>query len=257
MRPTRAAGATPLPYLFVCAFIANAASFVLPISNPANLVIFGRNMPLLASWLAQFALPSIVAIAATYLALRFMLRGALAKERIAFESARPLRPGGRLTLYGIGAIAIVLLGCSALDLQLGLPTFICGVVTSAIVLVLTRQSPWPVIRGVSWNVLPLVAGLFVLVEALDYTGVIAALSAVVHTALMKTVTGTAWGSGRGRRRVQSHEQSAGRTYCWLSRRDGPITISRHWRAADRRRSWTKPLGYGLARDYSLAGHAAA
>jgi Citrate transporter len=36
---TRAAGATPLPYLFVCAFIANAASFVLPISNPANLVI--------------------------------------------------------------------------------------------------------------------------------------------------------------------------------------------------------------------------
>ena len=32
----RAAGAEPLPYLFVCAFIANAASFVLPISNPAK-----------------------------------------------------------------------------------------------------------------------------------------------------------------------------------------------------------------------------
>jgi arsenical pump membrane protein len=26
----------PLPYLMVCAFVANAASFVLPISNPAN-----------------------------------------------------------------------------------------------------------------------------------------------------------------------------------------------------------------------------
>ena len=34
----RAARANPLPYLFVCAFVANAASFVLPISNPANLV---------------------------------------------------------------------------------------------------------------------------------------------------------------------------------------------------------------------------
>jgi arsenical pump membrane protein len=33
---TRAAGAAPLPYLFACAFIANAASFVLPISNPAT-----------------------------------------------------------------------------------------------------------------------------------------------------------------------------------------------------------------------------
>jgi arsenical pump membrane protein len=45
---TRAAGAKPLPYLLVCAFIANAASFVLPISNPANLVMFGARMPHLA-----------------------------------------------------------------------------------------------------------------------------------------------------------------------------------------------------------------
>ena len=41
----RQARAPPLPYLFACAFIANAASFVLPISNPANLVIFGRQLP--------------------------------------------------------------------------------------------------------------------------------------------------------------------------------------------------------------------
>src|SRR6516162_7492805 len=79
----RAAGATPLPYLFVCAFIANAASFVLPISNPANLVIFGARMPHLTAWLWQFGLPSVVAITATYLVLRFALRHALAKEQIA------------------------------------------------------------------------------------------------------------------------------------------------------------------------------
>ena len=40
-----AARVKPLPYLLICAFIANAASFVLPISNPANLVIFGDHMP--------------------------------------------------------------------------------------------------------------------------------------------------------------------------------------------------------------------
>ncbi len=39
----------PLPYLFICAFIANAASFVLPISNPANLVVFAEHMPPLAA----------------------------------------------------------------------------------------------------------------------------------------------------------------------------------------------------------------
>ena len=37
----RTAKAEPLPLLFACALIANAASFVLPISNPANLVLYG------------------------------------------------------------------------------------------------------------------------------------------------------------------------------------------------------------------------
>ena len=36
------ARADVLTYLFICAFIANAASFVLPISNPANLVVYGK-----------------------------------------------------------------------------------------------------------------------------------------------------------------------------------------------------------------------
>jgi len=37
----RRARVKALPYLLVRAFIANAASFVLPISNPANLVVYG------------------------------------------------------------------------------------------------------------------------------------------------------------------------------------------------------------------------
>ena len=43
-----------LPYLFICAFIANAASFVLPISNPANLVVYGKHLPPLLPWLRTF-----------------------------------------------------------------------------------------------------------------------------------------------------------------------------------------------------------
>src|SRR3974390_1527550 len=86
---TRAAGAAPLPYLFVCAFIANAASFVLPISNPANLVVFDGRMPHLTAWLALFGLPSVVAIAATYVTLRLVLRRDLAGEKIAREVSRP------------------------------------------------------------------------------------------------------------------------------------------------------------------------
>ena len=70
----RAAGAKPGPYLFACALVANAASFVLPISNPANLVLYGSHMPPLGRWLASFALPSVLSIVATYVALRWRER---------------------------------------------------------------------------------------------------------------------------------------------------------------------------------------
>ena len=48
----RKAQAEPLPLLFACALVANAASFVLPISNPANLVLYGGHMPPLGPWMA-------------------------------------------------------------------------------------------------------------------------------------------------------------------------------------------------------------
>ncbi len=193
---TRAAGAAPFPYLVICAFIANAASFVLPISNPANLVIFGARMPELATWLAWFAPPSIAAIGATYIALYLTQKSALAGETIARDVPRPrLGAGGKLTAFGIALVAAVLLACSALDLQLGLPTFLCGAGTTSIVLALSRGSPWPVLRGVSWSVLPLVAGLFVLVEGLDRTGLISVLSQMLRTALATSATETAWGLG--------------------------------------------------------------
>ena len=53
----RRSKAQPLPFLFACALIANAASFVLPISNPANLVVFRSGMPPLGRWLLSFLVP--------------------------------------------------------------------------------------------------------------------------------------------------------------------------------------------------------
>jgi arsenical pump membrane protein len=193
---TRAAGATPLPYLFVCAFIANAASFVLPISNPANLVVYGERMPHLTEWLRQFAPASVAAVVATFLVLRLVLRRELKEERLERNVARPrLSHEGKLTAYGIGAIGVVLLSASALNVPLGLPTFLCGAITAALVLILSRQSPWPVIRGIAWGVLPLVAGLFVMVEELIRTGVIARLSALLHEAVAQSVTQATWSVG--------------------------------------------------------------
>jgi arsenical pump membrane protein len=62
----------PLPYLFICALVANAASFILPISNPANIVLYGDHTPPLLAWHTRFTIASIASVVATYLALRWM-----------------------------------------------------------------------------------------------------------------------------------------------------------------------------------------
>ena len=161
----------PLPYLLTCAFIANAASFVLPISNPANLVIYGRHMPPLLAWLPRYALPSVLSILATYAVLRWTQRHRL-RERVASNIAVPdLSAPGKMAACGILATAGVLLAASSLDVQLGLPTFLAGALTVLLVVARDRRGLPSVLRSVSWGVLALVAGLFVLVEALEKTGV--------------------------------------------------------------------------------------
>ena len=186
----------PLPYLFICAFIANAASFVLPISNPANLVIYGAHMPSLLDWLPRFALPSALSIVATYAVLRLTQNEALKADEIESDVDVPaLKSTGKLAGAGIVATALVLLASSAFDLQLGLPTAICGVATAAAVLIVKRANPWTIVKAVSWAVLPLVAGLFVLVEALDETGLIRIIGDALHAVAQRSAVETAWGAG--------------------------------------------------------------
>jgi Na+/H+ antiporter NhaD/arsenite permease-like protein len=187
----RKAKAEPLPLLFACALIANAASFVLPISNPANLVLYGGSMPQLGQWFGSFALPSLAAIVTTFLVLRWAERKRLSGTCDCQIERTPLTTGGKGALAGIAVTAIVLLIVSALDLQLGLPTFVAGLATTLAVCVLAQRSPVVIARKVSWSVLPLVAGLFVLVEALDRTGVIAQVASAIRAATADPVQGAA------------------------------------------------------------------
>jgi arsenical pump membrane protein len=191
----RKAKVEPLPYLFICAFIANAASFVLPISNPANLVLYADHTPPLVGWLARFALPSALSILATYGVLRRVERSAL-RGVCEGEVEQPnLSPGGKTALVGIGLTAIVLLAVSAFDIRLGLPTCVLGALTAMVVLVRNREAPAALLKGVSWSVLPLVAGLFVLVEALNATGLATALAGALTSATRASEPGAAAGAG--------------------------------------------------------------
>ena len=183
----RKAKVAPLPYLFVCALIANAASFVLPISNPANLVVFHTGMPPLGTWLADFGVPSLLSIVATFFVMRFLFREDLCKNIDCEVEDTKLSGNGKLVLAGLALMIAVLLTSSALKKDLGLPTCLAALAITAVVSTKARSNPIRLAREISWATLLLVAGLFVMVDAVESQG-----------ALNLTQQWLAWASHLGR-----------------------------------------------------------
>lgn len=166
----RKAKVSPLPYLFVCALIANAASFVLPISNPANLVVFHTGMPPLGTWLADFGFPSLLSIVVTFFVMRFMFREDLCKSIDCEVGEVELSGNGKLVLAGLALMIAVLLTSSAFKRDLGLPTCLAALVITAVVSIKARSNPIKLAREISWATLILVAGLFIMVDAVESQG---------------------------------------------------------------------------------------
>lgn len=192
----RRADVEPRPYLLACALIANAASFVLPISNPANLVVYGKHLPALGPWLKLFLLPSIVSIVVTYACLHLLSRQTLCRQIHRPADSVPLTVQGRLALFGLIFAAAALLTASGFGLDLGAPT--CAAAAAAVLLVSVKDRAifLRVAKDVSWSILPLVAGLFVLVEALNSAGLLQmashALDALMHAPAVIGYLGTSF-----------------------------------------------------------------
>ncbi len=166
----RKAKVEPLPYLFACAFIANSASFVLPISNPANLVVFREHMPPLFHWLQAFIVPSVLSIISTFVVLRFFFRKQLCNSIPGEVSVVRLNANGKFILLGLALTVVLLLGASSFGIDLGLPTCAAALIITAVVSLRESTNPLRIAREISWETLALVAGLFVLVDAVERAG---------------------------------------------------------------------------------------
>ena len=164
--------ADPLPYAYACAFVANAASFVLPISNPANLVVFGRGLPALGPWLAAFGAAAAAAIVLTYVALRFAVSGSLRGPLHANPTAIDAR--SRFGAVLLGTCAVLLAAAAALGVNVGFTALGLGAAAFGVAWFRDR-STGRALRHVSWQIVPLVAGLFVVVQALEGAGILGVL----------------------------------------------------------------------------------
>jgi arsenical pump membrane protein len=117
------AGVDPRPYAFACALVANAASFVLPVSNPSNVLLLSRAPLALPEFLQHLLPASVLALIVTLKGLLLVFRNELSApfddalagdliDRRATIVASGV--GGSGVLYMLGAAAGWPLGVVAL-----------------------------------------------------------------------------------------------------------------------------------------------
>lgn len=178
----------PLPYVFACTFIADTASTTLPISNPINIILAQRFAGLdLVSFLHYLLLPSLAAIAINVLLFYRIFWRKLGQR---FAAPEPRRRGAaddrafRFAVVCLVVTGIAFVTAAQLRPQ---PIGAVAVAGGGALLVATwlqGRLQWAELgRGISWSIFPFIAGMFLLVRALERQGAIGQLgSALAHLA---------------------------------------------------------------------------
>jgi arsenical pump membrane protein len=162
--------ADPVPYAIACALVANAASLILPIANPSNLVFFAGRMPALAHWFGSFGWASAAAVVLTFGSLAVVFRREVALPLVTHADPAPVRAPGRVGVVALAVALPALVATSSLGGPLGLVTCCLGVAATLLTAVFDRRAAGAIVRGIAWPVVALTAGLFVVVDALDLAG---------------------------------------------------------------------------------------
>src|ERR1022692_281828 len=167
-----------LPYLFACTFIADTASFLLPISNPINVIIMSRFPLDLLTFLRLLLLPSLVVIAINlgifYLLYRKQLRGSFDIAHLpTAEKAVKHKAYFRYTLWVLAFVAVA-----------GASLLLAGA------LFWKRTTLLEACKGISWPIVGFIAGMFVVVRAIEDTG----LTHKLDNLLLHLSRGTSFGA---------------------------------------------------------------
>jgi arsenical pump membrane protein len=133
-------------------------------------VVFRGGLPPLGRWLATYGVPSLLSIAATYLVVRIFFHRELAESCEGESEQIFLSKEGFFVLIGLILVAATLLIASAFDKDLGLPTCLAALAITGAISLKSRSNPLRVLKEISWSTLALVAGLFIMVEAVESRG---------------------------------------------------------------------------------------
>jgi arsenical pump membrane protein len=184
-----------LPFLFACTFIADTASFLLPVSNPINIIILSHFPLDLLTFLRLLLLPSLIVIGLNigifFLLYRRELQGQFKLERLppADETIRHRAYFRYTYLVLIGVAAAYVLASAA-----RFPLSLIAVAGAFLLLIGALRWKQSTLREtgkrISWSIFGFIAGMSIVVRSIEDTG----LTARFGDWLLKLSGGNSFGS---------------------------------------------------------------
>lgn len=184
-----------LPFLFACTFIADTASFLLPVSNPINIIMLSHFPMDLFTFLRLLFLPSLIVIGINigifFLLYRRELQGRFQLERLpsADETVKHHTYFRYTCLVLIGvAIAYVLASAARFPLSL--------VAVGGALILLVGALGWKQTtlaetgKRISWSIFGFIAGMAIVVRSIEDTG----LTAMLGNWLLQLSGGNSFGA---------------------------------------------------------------
>lgn len=194
-----------LPFMFACTFIADSASFLLPVSNPINVLVldsFGGNG--LGTFLRYLLIPSLFCIVFNTGLFIWLFRRDL-RHAYNPQDVKDFKPDNwdyfRFVLMALGLIAAAYVAASAFKIPLSF------IALSGAALLLAGAAYFRYLnftklrKGISWSLFVFVTGMFLMIRAVENLGLTAAFgNALLHLAgnnPVRTVLLVAGGSALG------------------------------------------------------------
>ncbi|MFN2520406.1 MAG: SLC13 family permease [Candidatus Limnocylindria bacterium] len=185
-----------LPFMFACTFIADTASFVLPVSNPLNVLIVDAFGIDLSSFLRHLLLPALFCVVANifvfWIRFRRELRGRYDPASLSDIFPRRRNPKFlRFVVVSLACIVVAYVVVASAQLPLS-----AVALPGALLLLLGAKAhgelrPKSIYAEVSWEILVFIAGLFVIARGALDLGLSGALAGVLSNAGSTSLGSTA------------------------------------------------------------------
>jgi arsenical pump membrane protein len=161
-----------MPFMFACVYTANTASLFLPVSNLTNLLAYDAFDLGFARFALLMLIPATLAVLANALVLAVLFRKDL---RGSYDQRLPpFVPGDHAFFLTATAGIVGVLVAFFLAPIFGIPIGLVALVVGGIVVIVARLRGLMALRevatAISWGILALVVGLFLVVQGVENVG---------------------------------------------------------------------------------------